>query len=176
MASSRSGQFDVLGQLPALRRYALSLTRNASDAEDLVQEALLRAYERRSTFRADGNLRGWLLSLMHNLFVDRQRSTASAAGHEQEFVSRAALNLPANQYDTLRLAQVRRAFDLLAVEQREALHLVTIEGLSYDEAAMVLGVPAGTVMSRISRGREALRRWESEPTIRLIKGMSDGER
>lgn len=159
----------MLGQLPALRRYALSLTRNPADAEDLVQDALLRAYERSGTFRADGNLRGWLLSIVHNLFVDRRRSTTSASGHEQEFVARMADTLPAHQYDTLRLSQVRRAFDLLPVEQREALHLVTIEGLSYEEAATVLGVPAGTVMSRLSRGREALRRWESGPPLKLVK-------
>ncbi|WEJ57396.1 sigma-70 family RNA polymerase sigma factor [Devosia sp. FJ2-5-3] len=169
MASWGRGQFDVLGQLPALRRYALSLTRNPSEAEDLVQEALLRALERRASYRAGGNLRGWLLAVMHNLFVDRLRSRSSAADHESEFGSRVALTLPANQYDTLRLSQVRRAFDLLPVEQREALHLVTIEGLSYDEASEVLGVPAGTVMSRISRGREALRRWESGPTLSLVK-------
>ncbi len=162
-------KLDVLEQLPTLRRYALSLTRNATDAEDLVQEALLRAYERSATFRADGNLRGWLLSIVHNLFVDRRRSKTSASGHEQEFANCLANNLPASQYDTLRLSQVRRAFDLLPVEQREALHLVTIEGLSYEEAARVLEVPAGTVMSRLSRGREALRRWESGPPLKLVK-------
>lgn len=162
-------QSDVVGQLPALRRYAHSLTRNAIDAEDLVQEALLRAYERSATFKSDGNLRGWLLSIVHNLFIDRVRSRSSARGHEQEFVARMTENLPANQFETLRLSQVRRAFDLLPDEQREALHLVTIEGLSYEEAATVLGIPAGTVMSRLSRGREALRRWEAEPPLKLVK-------
>lgn len=159
----------VLGQLPALRRYALSLTRNAADAEDLVQEALLRAYERSTTFRSGGNLRGWLLSIVHNLFVDRRRSASSALRHEHEFVRRMAAHLPANQFETMRLSQVRRGFDLLPDDQREVLHLVTIEGLSYEEAAAVLGVPAGTVMSRLSRGREALRRWESTPPLKLVR-------
>lgn len=161
---------DVLDELPALRRYALSLTRNAVDAEDLVHDALVRAIERSATFRPDGNLRGWLLSILHNLHVDRRRSGASAAGRDQEFAARMADNLPPNQFDNLRLAQVRRAFDLLPDPQREAMHLVTIEGLSYDEAAAVLGVPAGTVMSRIARGREALRNWESGPQLKLVKG------
>lgn len=169
MAAARLRQADVLGQLPALRRYALSLTRNATDAEDLIQEALLRAYERSATFQSGGNLRGWLLSIVHNLFVDRQRSASSAAGHEREFAERRPDNLPANQFETLRLSQVRRAFNLLPDEQREALHLVTIEGLSYEEAAAVLSVPTGTVMSRLSRGREALRRWEAGPPLKLVK-------
>lgn len=170
MAPRKLNKSDVLNELPALRRYALSLTRHPVDAEDLVHDALVRAIERSATFRPDGNLRGWLLSILHNLHVDRRRSGASAAGRDREFAARMAESLPPNQFDTLRLAQVRRAFDLLPDQQREALHLVTIEGLSYDEAAAVLGVPSGTVMSRIARGREALRSWENGPPLHLVKG------
>lgn len=161
---------DVLDELPAMRRYALSLTRRAVDAEDLVHDALVRAIEHSSTFRPGGNLRGWLLSIVHNLHVDRRRAGASAADREGEYAAQRSGDLPPNQFDTTRLAQVREALDLLPDEQREAMHLVTIQGLSYEEAAKVLGVPAGTVMSRIARGREALRNWESVPQLKLVKG------
>jgi len=170
MTPPKTRKLNVIDELPALRRYALSLTRHPVDAEDLVHDALVRAIERHSTFRTDGNPRAWLMTIVHNLYVDRRRSGASAASRDREFAVSTADTLAPNQLDSVRLAQVRRAFDLLPDEQREAMHLVTIEGLSYEEAASVLGVPAGTVMSRISRGREALRRWESGPPLRLIQG------
>jgi RNA polymerase sigma-70 factor (ECF subfamily) len=170
MTSRKPRKSDVMSELPALRRYALSLTRNPIDAEDLVHDALVRALERSATYDAEGNLRGWLMSILHNRHVDRIRSGKSAAGRDRDYAAQTAEAMPPNQLESVRLNQVRRAFDLLPDEQREAMHLVTIEGLSYDEAASVLGVPAGTVMSRISRGREALRRWESAPPLRLIKG------
>lgn len=163
-------KIEVMKELPALRRYALSLTRRPADAEDLVHDALVRALERNATYNPSGNLRGWLLSIVHNLHIDRLRSEKSAVTRERDFAAEKPDTLAPNQIDSVRLSQVRRAFDDLPEEQREAMHLVTIEGLSYEEAAKVLGVPAGTVMSRISRGREALRRWESGPPLRLVKG------
>lgn len=170
MVTRKLRKSEVMSELPALRRYALSLTRHPSDAEDLVHDALVRAMERSATYDPAGNLRGWLMSIVHNLHIDRVRSGKSAAARERDFVAQNAEALAPNQMDSVRLNQVRRAFDTLPDEQREAMHLVTIEGLSYEEAAQVLGVPAGTVMSRISRGREALRRWESGPSLRLIRG------
>ena len=77
--TDRKSRFDVIGQLGSLRRYARSLTRDAADAEDLVHNALVRAYERRNTFRRQGNLRAWLLSILHNTFVDLVRSRRSEA-------------------------------------------------------------------------------------------------
>jgi RNA polymerase sigma-70 factor, ECF subfamily len=170
MLTRKLRRSDVMGELPALRRYALSLTRDPTDAEDLVHDALVRAMERSASYKPGGNLRGWLMSIVHNLHIDRVRSGKSAAARDRDYAGQSAETLAPNQIDSVRLNQVRRAFDLLPDEQREAMHLVTIEGLSYEEAALVLGVPAGTVMSRISRGREALRRWESGPSLRLIRG------
>ncbi|WP_449394549.1 sigma-70 family RNA polymerase sigma factor [Devosia riboflavina] len=170
MVPPKPRKLEVMNELPALRRYALSLTRHPTDAEDLVHDALVRAMERSVTYNPSGNLRGWLMSIVHNLHIDRVRSGKSAAARDRDFAAQTAESRPPNQLDSVRLIQVRRAFDTLPDEQREAMHLVTIEGLSYEEAAAVLGVPAGTVMSRISRGREALRRWESGPALRLIKG------
>ena len=169
MTPRKPHRSSVTDELPALRRYALSLTRSGGDAEDLVHDTLVRAIEREATFRAGGNLRGWLMSILHNLYIDRRRAGLSARGRDADLAADER-SAPPSQLDSVRLAEVRRAFDMLPGEQREAMHLVTIEGLSYEEAAAVLGIPAGTVMSRISRAREALRRWESGPPLRLVKG------
>jgi len=160
---------DVLTALPAMRRYARSLARDPGEAEELVQESLLRALERHSRF-AGGNLRGWLLSIVHNLHVDRQRTRVRRVQRDHAYAESRAPDISPTQLDAVRLNEVRRAFDALPEEQRDALHLVTIEGMSYDEAASVLGLPAGTVMSQVSRARETLRRWETAPPLRLVKG------
>ena len=155
--SQETSRFDVTGQLAALRRYGLSLTRNAADAEDLVHEALLRAYEKRATFRKDRNLRAWLLSILHNCFVDGARKKRSEAVKLLRAGEVAVDYAPAPQDHAVRLAQVRQSFMTLPDEQRAALHLVAIEGLSYQEAAATLGIPIGTLMSRLGRARAALR-------------------
>lgn len=159
MKLGKSG-FDVLGQLGALRRYARSLTRDGADAEDLVHDALVRAYERRASFRHGGNLRAWLLSILHNTFIDGKRSRRAEAARIERAGHLADTSLDAPQEHSIRLAQLREAFLGLGEEQRAALHLVAIEGLSYQEAAGALGIPLGTLMSRIGRARAALRELE----------------
>lgn len=170
--------FDVLGQLGSLRRYARSLTRDSADAEDLVHDALVRAYERRSTFRSGGNLRAWLLSILHNAFIDETRSRRSEAARVQQAAHLADESIEAPQEHSARLTQVREAFLGLPEEQRVALHLVAIDGLSYQEAAGTLGVPIGTLMSRIGRARAALRLMEeAKPEkpghLRIVGGRDD---
>ena len=103
-------RFDIIGQLGSLRRYAQSLTRDSTDAEDLVHDALVRAYERRGTFRSGGNLRAWLLSIVHNAFVDRMRSRRSEAARVEQAGYLADASTPAPQEHSVRLAQVRDAF------------------------------------------------------------------
>ncbi|MFY9991515.1 MAG: sigma-70 family RNA polymerase sigma factor [Rhodoplanes sp.] len=151
---------DVLAQLYPLRRYARTLTRNETEAEDLVHDALVRAYERRSTFRLSGNLRTWLLSILHNVFIDRRRKNATERRREAEAAELADWSWPADQESAVRLQQIRRAFLDLPQEQRAVLHLVAIEGLAYQEAADTLGIPLGTLMSRLGRARAALRDFE----------------
>lgn len=166
---------DVLEQLPAMRRYALSLTRDATDAEDLVHDALLRAYEKRDGFRGEPGtgerdrgerrLGPWLLSILHNIFVDRLRARRAERRRVEKIADEmradpGAHHLPPQQDHALRLAQVREAFMALPEDQRAVLHLVTIEGLGYNEVAQTLGVPVGTVMSRLARARAALRAFE----------------
>jgi RNA polymerase sigma-70 factor (ECF subfamily) len=152
--------FDVIGQLSSLRRYARSLVRNSNDADDLVHDALVKAYERQGSFKSGGNLRQWLLSILHNTHIDRYRSASARQRRDDVVSSNAALSYPAPQEQSAYLSQVKDAFMRLPDEQREALHLVAIEDLSYQEAADTLGIPIGTLMSRVSRARAALRSGE----------------
>jgi RNA polymerase sigma-70 factor, ECF subfamily len=148
---------DVIGQLGALRRYALSLTRNPADAEDLVHDTLVKAIERQDQFQLGRNLKTWLLSILHNAFIDGQRSRKAEMIRTGEIAHSAETAIPAGQEHAARLAEVREAFLSLPDEQRAALHLVSIDGLRYDEAAASLGVPVGTLVSRVSRARARLR-------------------
>jgi RNA polymerase sigma-70 factor (ECF subfamily) len=169
--------FDVIGQLAALRRYARALVRNSDDAEDLVHDALVRAFEKRQSFRRGGNLRTWLLSILHNAHIDRVRQNRSLTRRHDEAAVEAEQSQPAGQEHAVRLQQVRNAFFHLPEEQREALHLVAIEDLSYQEAADALGIPTGTLMSRISRARAQLREFEEKTPrashLRLIGGSGN---
>lgn len=161
MGRADNSEFDILSAVPVLRRYALNLSRHPNDVEDLVHDTLLRAIERKATFDPARNLRTWLLAILHNLHIDQMRSGKSGRARDRDFITQTGNAFAPNQLDSVRLSQVRRAFAILPPEQRDAVRLVAMEGLSYDEAARVLGVPAGTVMSRLSRGRDALKRWEA---------------
>jgi len=169
MDTSKSS-FDVIRLLGPLRRYARSLAKDGIEAEDLVQDALVRAYERRFSFRSDGNLRAWLFSILHNTFVDGTRSRSSEVARLKSVTETTSEVLEAPQDHVVRLAQIRAAFLELPEEQRAALHLVSIEEMSYQEAAASLGIPVGTLMSRIGRARAALRNFErNEDTTRSLK-------
>lgn len=174
-------RMDVIELLGPLRRYARSLARDESQAEDLVQDTLVRAYERRSTFRPGGNLRGWLLSILHNTFIDNRRRQVAELRRLEQSAALAETAAPPEQESRVRLQQVQAAFMSLPDEQRAALHLVAIEGLSYQEAANALRIPVGTLMSRLGRARAALRELEAgadlsqrspnkRPSLRLIGG------
>ncbi|ARC35016.1 RNA polymerase subunit sigma (plasmid) [Paracoccus yeei] len=167
----------IQAQMPALRRYALALTRNQADADDLVQEALLRGHEGRRSFRPGGNLQSWLFSILRNAFLDRSRSRKAEARREAEVAAHAPLSMDAPQDAAVRLSQLRAALMMLPDEQREALTLVAVEGLTYAEAAALAGVPVGTLMSRVSRARAWLREFEDGgtaqgdgPALKLVGG------
>lgn len=155
--SERTPRPDVLAELAPMRRYALSLTRDPDAADDLVHDALVKAIERREQFRKGRNLRGWLLSILHNAFLDRRRAARTRDLYHRDHGHRAVDAMPPPQEEAVRFAEMRRAFDALPEEQRAALHLVTIEGLSYEAAAEALAIPVGTLVSRISRARARLR-------------------
>lgn len=175
--TDQKSRFDILGQLGSLRRYAMSLARNGADAEDLVHDTLVRAYERRSTFHPGGNLRSWLLSILHNVHVDGIRSRQSASVREHKAASLLEVEEQPAQDHAVRLRQIREAFFNLPEEQRAALSLVAIEGFSYQEAAETLGIPVGTLMSRIGRARARLREMEELPPsrghLRIVGGHND---
>jgi len=174
---SKSHPFDVLGQLTALRRYARSLVRNPNDAEDLVHDTLVKAYERRVTFHTGANLRAWLLSILHNTHVDGRRSARARQRRDDAVLREVDVSVAADQENAVRLGQIHNAFFDLPDEQRQALHLVAIEDLSYEEAAKALGIPLGTLMSRVSRARAKLRAFENTPAsqakLKLVGGHDD---
>lgn len=165
---------DVQSHLDAMLRYARTLSRgNATEADDLVHEALVKALEAQGSFRRGGNLRGWLMSILHNTFVSQRRKRLSDDRKTAAAAMMADDVSAPEQESRTRLAAVVAAFDRLPEEQRTVLHLVAVEGLSYQEAADALGVPVGTVMSRLSRAREALRRWEAgsgRPGLKIVGG------
>lgn len=173
-------RFDPLEHLPTVRRYARSLARDPVAADDLVQDALLRAYEKRHTFRGE-QLRGWLLSIVHSTFLNGVRRARAEQGRVDRMSLLApGLAEPAQEHAT-RLAQIQGAFLDLPDDQRSALHLVTVEGLSYAEAAAVMQTPMGTLMSRLGRARAALRRFEDpdsqstdrQARLRVVGGTDD---
>jgi RNA polymerase sigma-70 factor (ECF subfamily) len=144
----------ITAEIPRLRRYARALTGDASRADDLVQDTLERALSRFSLWRP-GNLRGWLFTIMHNIFVNQIK----AAAHVDYLADDLLPDLPlrATQNDNLELRDLDRSLGRLSADQREVLLLVGLEDLSYEETARIIGSPIGTVMSRLSRGRERLR-------------------
>lgn len=146
-------------QIPRLRRYARALTGSREAADDLVQDALERAWTKRALWRPDSNLRAWLFAVMHNVFVNgvkRARPMASLdAMNEDGAAEPVASNASAETDASLR--DMRSALAQLPVEQRQVVLLVGLEQLTYAEAAEVLEIPIGTVMSRLSRGRDRLR-------------------
>ena len=144
--------------VPGLRRYARSWLRDQAMADDLVQDCLERAVGRWRQ-RRGAEVRPWVYAILHNLLVDHQRQH-SRRGTTVPFhlVDDAALGRPADQDAGLHHRDLLRALDALPEEQRTVLLLISVEGLSYGEVAAVVGVPLGTVMSRISRGRDRLRR------------------
>jgi RNA polymerase sigma-70 factor, ECF subfamily len=138
-----------------LRRYARALLGDPIEADELVQECLVRALARQHFWTRIRDLRAYLFTILHNAFVDRQRSRRRMAEVDIEQVL-PYLAQAGSQYAVVELHDLRRALKVLPAEQREVVLLIGLQGLSYREAADVLGVPLGTVMSRLARGRAML--------------------
>ena len=145
----------ILAEIPRLRRYARAMLGDRAAADDLVQDTLERAWARCALWRAGSDLRAWLFSIMHNLRVDQLRrpSVPTHSLDEEEF----EVPTRATQSDRLEVRDLESALLQLPDEQREVLLLVALEDLGYAEIASTLGIPVGTVMSRLARGRERLR-------------------
>ncbi len=155
--------------IPALRRYAAALLRNRDDADDLVHDCLVRALDKLHTRRDDADVRAWLFTIMHNLFVSQlRRAKVRPSGEPLDEIHEAAVGTRAEQEVSLQWRDLIRALNELPVEQRSVILLVSVEDLSYAEAANVLGIPVGTVMSRLARGRERLRQLTEEEAVRPV--------
>jgi RNA polymerase sigma-70 factor (ECF subfamily) len=161
----------IEGQIPALRRYARGLLRDSDQAEDLLQDCLERALSRRHLFVRHGNLRAWLFRIMRHIYLNDLRALRRA-GPTLELEEDSLPSGSADQITHVEAAETLAAFERLSVEHREVLLMVVVEGLGYREAAKILGVPAGTVMSRAARAREELRllcRMGSKAHLRRVK-------
>jgi RNA polymerase sigma-70 factor (ECF subfamily) len=146
---------ELLVVVPRLRRYAMSLTHDPTEADDLVQLTLLRAWEFRDRFERGTNLVGWLFTILRNGHLNGRRKYWREVA-DPDGTHAGTLAEPARQDHTVDLQDLQAALGRLDSAHREALTLVTVEGLTYDAAAAIIGCPAGTVKSRVSRARERL--------------------
>ena len=161
---------NIAEQIPRLRRYARALISDPGRADDLVQDTLERAWVKLHLWQRGSDLRAWMFSIMHNLFVNQVRKSQL---HMVE-LDDDALEVPvrATQEDSLHMRDLASALGQLPAEYREVVLLVGLEQMSYEEVAQVLGIPLGTVMSRLSRGRERLRTLmsgDAAPMLRRVK-------
>ena len=152
---------ELTAEMPHLRRYAMSLARQSDEADDLVQECLVKALTAADKFEPGTNLRAWLFTILRNAFINRTRDKARAAALSDGMAKLYGISSPPAQHSMLALRETAEAIDRLPPSQRQALILVVHEGCSYQKAARIMGTPTGTVRSRLSRAREALR---TQPT------------
>ena len=145
---------NIVELIPRLRRYARALAGDRAAADDLVQDTLERAWAKLHLYRRGTDLRAWLFTVMHNVYVNQRRAARPSVSLDEEMPE---LAQPARETDTLVLRDLDAAIRRLPPDQREVLLLVALEDMSYELAAETLGVPIGTVMSRLSRARGKLR-------------------
>jgi RNA polymerase sigma-70 factor (ECF subfamily) len=160
----------LVTQIPRLRRYARALTRSAEAADDLVQDCLERAWRKAHRWTPGTDLRAWLFTVMHNVYVNhvRRQQPVTEPMERNDYQDPRPQSLDGE----LDMRDLEAGLAQLSDDQREVLLLVCLEELSYEQAADVLGVPVGTVMSRLHRARERLRRWlagERRPELRRVK-------
>ena len=160
---------DLVAAIPRLRRYARVLTANTTRADDLVQDTLARAWEKRRLWASGTDLRAWLFTIMHNVFVNQ----AALAQRDRRLVSLDTdegsaevwqIPVQARQFAHVELLEVMQSVGRLPVEQREVLLLAAVEELRYEEISSALAIPLGTVMSRLSRARAKLRERHADAT------------
>ncbi len=161
----------LVEQIPRLRRYARALTGDVQRADDLVQDCLERACRKARLWRAGTDLRAWLFTVLHNVHVSRirkERWRDAELPLEHDIAAQRQGAVDAH----LEWRDVERGLFQLPMEQREVLLLVAVEGMRYEDVSLVLDIPLGTVMSRLFRARERLRRWmagDQGPQLRRVK-------
>ena len=159
--------------IPRLRRYARALLKNdVLAADDLVQDCLERALSRLHYWQQGSDLRAWLFTIMHNLYVNQVRRQSNGPQFVELPANEAGLVDPGKSESKVELRDLHRGVAALSPDQREILLLVSLEGLRYQEVATILGIPEGTVMSRLSRARKQLRvmlNGDDGATLRRVK-------
>ncbi|MEZ5823650.1 MAG: RNA polymerase sigma factor [Geminicoccaceae bacterium] len=162
----------MVEHVKSLRRYAVLLAGDVADADDMVQESLTRVLAQARNWREVREVRAYLFATLHNVFIDHRRRL-KRTGHPVDIDEVMSLMVsPASQHKRLEIRDLVQAMTKLPEEQREVVLLVGLEGMSYAETAEALSIPIGTVMSRLSRGREALRQLTDRrgvPKLRVVK-------
>lgn len=173
-SSMQEESVELVACIPRLRRYARALVGDRAAADDLVQDTLERAWSKLDLWQRGSDMRAWLFGIMHNIRINQVRKTAlPTVSLEDEHIDVAtsaigATSAPDN--GMLEMRDLESALKMLPVEQREVLLLVGLENMTYDEVARTLGIPAGTVMSRLARGRDKLRAiMEGKPAVSPLK-------
>jgi RNA polymerase sigma-70 factor, ECF subfamily len=161
----------VVEQIPRLRRYARALTGDPTAADDLVQDCLLRGLSGLHRWRRGSDMRAWLFTILHNVYVNGVRRRANGPAFVPLDEHAALPPILPSQEQTVELGELADALAALPPEQRSVLLLVALEELRYEQVAQILGVPIGTVMSRLHRARERLRRRAGHggPGLRRVK-------
>ncbi|MGR3484584.1 MAG: RNA polymerase sigma factor [Paracoccaceae bacterium] len=151
----RNPREELIDHLPALRAFALSLTRNSSQADDLVQDTVVKAWSNLDKYQVGTNLRAWLFTILRNTFYSGRRK-AQREVSDVDGIHTAGLSEKPAHDGRMQMTDFMKAFDKLPEEQREALIYVGAQGFSYEEAAAISGVAIGTIKSRANRGRAKL--------------------
>ena len=146
---------ELTGLIPQMRAFARSLCRDAVAADDLAQDALLKAWNNRSSYQAGTNMKAWTFTIMRNNFLNDLRKSRRQTELDPEVAEKTLVAHP-EQEGIVHMSDLQRALDQLPAERREALLLVGAGGFAYEEAAQVCGVPVGTMKSRVARGRAQL--------------------
>ena len=155
MSVSPEFKSDLLETIPSLRAFAVSLTQNADKADDLVQETLVKAWDKHASFQPGTNIKAWLFTILRNEFYSQMRKRGREV-QDSDGIMTARLAVHPSQHGMLDLKDFRAALEQLPEDQREAVILIGASGFSYEEAAEICGCAVGTIKSRVSRARNRL--------------------
>ena len=146
----------IINEMPKLKSYAMRLTKNKADAEDLLQNTIVRAYEKRHLYQEQNTLSSWASRVMYNIFVSqyRRRTKFESQYDPEPAIARQTANI--DHDDQIMMKEVDSAMHELSTQHRDILVMICIQGMKYEEAAEVLDIPVGTVRSRLSRARSLL--------------------
>jgi RNA polymerase sigma-70 factor, ECF subfamily len=155
MSSAPTFKQELLSSIPSLRAFAMSLVQNADRADDLVQETLVKAWDKQSSFQPGTNLKAWVFTILRNEFYSQMRKRGREVQDSDGLIT-ARLAVHPSQHGSMDLGDFRAALDHLPEDQREAIILIGASGFSYEEAAEICHCAVGTIKSRVSRARTRL--------------------